>query len=303
MNSRKNYIPGVILSLISCFCLGVVGVVDKIGTLQFNNPLIFSSQSILSALLFTILFALVYFKGLPVGILKEISFSSWGLIIIVGVFSSGIFILFRFLGLTQSTGTFATLSQVITTALTAIFAHIFLKEKLSKLFWGLFMVIILSMYFVSVGKLALANIKTGDLLILFGTFFLSLGNIFSKIVIQKVNPVLLSVGRFLIGFIFLLITSLIYISHSNILSSFTIWVVLSGLLWSVCITTFSLAIKKVGVTFTTSILLLAPAITMIIEYFTINYQFTFVQIIAVMVVVICGIAIIVTNNTSKSNFV
>lgn len=299
MNKRKNYIPGVILSLVACFCLGVVGVVDKIGTLQFNNPFIFSSQSILSALLFTIFFAFIYFKGLPVRILKQISFSSWGLIIIVGVFASGIFILFRFLGLTQSTGTFATLSQVITTALTAILARIFLKERLSKLFWGLFLVIIISMYFVSVGKLELANIKTGDLYILFGTLFLSLGNISSKIVVQKVNPVLLSVGRFFIGFIFLLITSLIYISHGSILSSFSIWVVLSGLLWSVCITTFSLAIKKVGVTFTTSILLLAPAITMIIEYFTINYQFTFVQIIAALVVVMCGIAIIVTNKTSK----
>lgn len=299
MNNRKNYIPGVILSLVSCFCLGVVGVVDKIGTLQFNNPLIFSSQSILFALLFTVLFAFFYFKGLPVGMLKEISFSSWGLIIIVGVFGSGLFILFRFLGLTQSTGTFATLSQVITTALTAILARVFLKERLSKSFWGLFVVIIFSMYFVSVGKLALANIKTGDLLILFGTFFLASGNIFSKIAVQKVNPVLLSVGRFLVGFIFLLITSLIYMSHGNILSPFTIWIVLSGLLWSVCITTFSLAIKKVGVTLTTSILLLAPAITMIIEYFAINYQFTLVQIAAAMVVVICGVAIIFANNTSK----
>lgn len=299
MNSRKNYIPGVILSLVSCFCLGVVGVVDKIGTLQFNNPFIFSSQSILSALLFTVFFAFIYFKGLPIRILKQISFSSWGLIMIVGVFASGLFILFRFLGLTQSTGTFATLSQVITTALTAVLARIFLKERLSKLFWGLFVVIILSMYFVSVGKLALANIKTGDLFILFGTIFLSIGNIFSKIVVEKVNPVLLSVGRFFVGFIFLLITSLIYISHGNILSSYTIWVVLSGLLWSVCITTFSLAIKKVGVTFATSVLLLAPVLTMVIEYFAINYQFTLVQVVAAMVVVICGVAIIFANNISK----
>lgn len=299
MNKRKNYIPGVILSLVACFCLGVVGVVDKIGTLQFNNPFIFSSQSILSALLFTVFFAFIYFKGLPIRILKQISFSSWGLIMIVGVFASGLFILFRFLGLTQSSGTFATLSQVITTALTAIFARIFLKERLSRLFWGLFVVIIFSMYFVSVGKLALANIRTGDLFILFGTFFLALGNIFSKIVIEKVSPVLLSVGRFLFGFIFLFITSLIYISDGNILNSFTMWVVLSGLLWSVLIITFSLAIKKVGVTFTTSILMLAPAITMVIEYFAINYQFTLVQVAAAMVVVVCGVAIIVTNKTSK----
>lgn len=299
MNNNKSYVHGVVFSLINCFSLGILGIVDKIGTLQTNNPLVFSSQSLLFSLLFTIIFALFYFKGLPIRNVKNLSFSSWGLIILVGVFAAGLFILFRFIGLTQSTGTFATLSQIITTSLTALLAWIFLKERLSKSFWGLFVIVIISMYLVSIGSLALASIKTGDMFIVFGTLFLAAANIFSKLAVQRVNPILLSVGRSVFGFIFLFIVSFLFVGPSRIFHSFTEWVILSGLLWSASVITFNLAIKRIGVTFTTSLLMMAPVITMILEYFILGYYFTVVQIIAALVVVTGGIAIIFANNTAK----
>ncbi len=283
---------GVIFALLSCVGLGIVGVVDKVGTLQSQNPFVFSSQSILFSLLFTFIFALFYFKGLPVRKISTLSLSSWGLIILVGVFASGITILLRFIGLLESTGTFATLGQIVTTSLTAIFAWFILKEKLSKSFWGLFIVIILSMYFVSVGSLTLASVKSGDAYILFGTFFLAVANVFSKIAVHKVDPILLSVGRFIFGAVFLLLTGLLLVHNYNILSSFSIWIILSGLLWSVMIITFNLAIKKIGVVFTTSLLMMAPVITMVLECTFLGHHFTLVQIAAALVIVAGGLAII-----------
>lgn len=294
MKNNKNYTIGVAFSLFNCLSLGVLGIVDKMGTMQSKNPLIFSSQSLFISLIFTLIFTLFYFKGLPTKQIKTISPSLWLLIILVGIFASGIFILLRFLGLTQSTGTFATLSQIITTSLTALLAFIFLKERLSKLFWIFFIIIIISVYFVSIGKIALADIKTGDSLILLSTLFLASANIFARTVVQKISPILLSLGRFLIGFIFLFIVTSLFVSN-NVFQSLNPLVILSGLLWGISVLTFNLAIKKIGVTFTTSLLMTAPVITMILEYFFLNYQFTSVQIVAALTVVASGLGIIFAN--------
>lgn len=298
MKNRRHYFSGVILALIGCASLGILGVVDKIGAVKSPNPLAFSSQSLLISLAITITFAFIYLKGDFSKGIQKLSLSVLGLIILVGVFASGLTILFRFLGLIESTGTFATLSQVITTSLTALLAWIFLKERLSLAFWILFIIIITATYFVSVGKVALASIKTGDLFIVFGTIFLATGNILSGRVVQQVNPILASVGRFLFGFISLSSIGFIVIGRELFLFS-NDWVFLSGFLWAVSVIAFNLALKRIGVTFTTALLMLAPIITMILEYLFRNYQFTSVQIIAAMVIVAGGIAIIFAHSAPK----
>lgn len=297
--ANKNYLQGVTLSLIASVSLGIVGIVDKVGILQSSNPFNFSYQSLFFSLIFTIIFTLIYFKRLPVNEVKNLSVSSWGLIFLIGIFASGIFILLRFIGLTQSTGTFATLSQIITSALTAIFAWIMLRERLSGSFWVLFVVIILSMYFVSVGSLTLGNIKPGDSYILFGTLFLALANIFSRLAVQKVDPVLLTLGRFIVGFVFLLIFSPLLINNHGIFDSFTIWAAISGLLWTTMIIVFNFALKKIGVTLTTSLLMVSPVITMALEYSLLGYHFTLVQVIAALAVVTGGIAVIFASGGPK----
>lgn len=291
---NKKYFSGVILSLIGCSSLGILGIVDKIGTIQSNNPLIFSTQSLLISLLFTTIFALIYFKGKLIHNIKSLPLPSLGLIVLVGTFASGFTILLRFLGLMESTGTFATLSQVITTSLTALLALIFLKEKLLKAFWGFFAIIILATYFVSVGKIAVASIKTGDMFIILSTFFLATGNIFSGIAVRQASPILVSVGRFLVGFIFLLMVSFIIVG-GKIFNFSNYWVLVSGLFWSISIITFNLALQKIGVTLVTSLLMIAPVITMVLEYLLLGYNFTLVQVIAALVVVISGIGIILTR--------
>lgn len=298
--NAKRYNLGVLFALTNCFSLGFVGIIDKIGTLNTEHPLIFSSQSILLALTFTTIFASLYFKGQLFQNFKKITLSSWGLLILVGIGASGLFTLFRFLGLTQSIGTFATLSQIITTSLTAMFAWIFFRERLSKLFWALFLVIIFSTYFVSVGKIALVTVKTGDLLILLGAFFLAIANIFSRIAIHRVGPITLAVGRFLFGFIFLFIVG-IFILNESIIKNITIWAIISGLLWSINVIFFHLAIKRIGLTLSTALLMPAPVVTMLIESTILKYQFNTVQVVAALIVILCGIGVIFASKNSNTN--
>ena len=244
MNLKKDYPLGIAFALVNTVFLGFVGLVDKIGSLKTNSPLIFSSQSLFFSLLFTLVFVLCYFRGSLVNKVKAITWPSWRLIILIGLLSSGLSVLFRFLGLIQSTGTFATLSQVITTLFTAIFAHFFLKEKLSKQFWALFVVIIVATYFVSIGKLSLASVKTGDLLILIGAVILASGNVFSRLAVHQVSPILLAQGRFIVGVVFLTTIAMVFLGQKVDFFHPNIYSVLSGCSWSIMVISFNFAIKK-----------------------------------------------------------
>lgn len=300
MIHNKSYFQGVLFALVTCLCFGIQGIVDKIGILQTNNPFIFSTQSSLFSLLSTTLIALFYFKGFPYAKIKKSSSYSLKLMIAIGVLASGLFILLRILGLKESTGTFAGLSQGMTTSLTALLAWIFLKEKLSKAAWGWFALIVISMYFVSIGKIALIEIKQGDKFILSGTIFLAAANIFSKKAVQIMDPVLVSLGRFFFGFIFLLAVSFLFIGSGGIFQTFNKWEVLSGLILSINVITFNIAIKKIGITLAASLLMMAPVLTMVLEYFLLGYQFTVVQVVAAFVVIVSGIGIIFANESSQS---
>lgn len=296
MTPKNKFLTGILFAGINSLSLGILGVVDKIGAGQFTSSIIFSTQSVLFSLLFVTFFALFYYKGLFIEEIKQISLSSWRNIFFVGVLASGLFIIFRFLGLTESTGTFATISQVITTAETAILAFIFLQERLSKLFWFLFFIILISVYFVSVGSFTFTSLQKGDWYILFGATFLAFANIFSKLAVDKVNPVLLSEGRFLFGSAFLILTSITIFHHTNSLFTFSLWSILSGLFWATNVIAFNFAIKKIGVTLTTSLLMTAPIITMTLEYLILKQTFNPLQITAAFVVVLCGLVMVTTKN-------
>ena len=291
MRKNNDFATGVIFSVINSISLGILGVVDKIGAGQFSSSIVFSTQSVFYSLIFVNIFALSVYRSSFIPTIKTISLPTMRNIIFVGILASGLYILFRFLGLTQSTGTFATLAQVIITAETAILALIILHEKLSKTFWILFLTILVSLYFVSVGSLKFTPLQNGDSMIIVGATFVAFANIFSKFALKEVSPVILSVGRFFFGFLFLLLTMLLFF-HTNIFV-FSFWSVLSGLFWTVNVLTFNSAINKIGVTYATAILMIAPVYTMILEYVILKQIFTLLQIIAALVVVICGILMVI----------
>jgi drug/metabolite transporter (DMT)-like permease len=293
VKKNNDFVAGVIFSLINSLSLGILGVVDKIGAGQFTSSIVFSTQSVFFSLLFVTLFALFYFKSSFILQTKSISIPSLKYIFFAGIFASGFFILFRFLGLKQATGTFATLGQVIITAETAILSLLFLKEKLSKIFWILFVFILIAIYFVSVGSFTFEPLREGDSLIIFGASFVAFANVFSKLAVNKVNPVVFSEGRFLSGGVFLVIVALLFF-HSNVFI-FSIWSILSGFFWAINVIAFNFAIKKIGVTFTTSLLMIAPIYTMILEYFILKQTFNGIQIVAALLVIICGIVMVISK--------
>src|SRR3989338_9414903 len=284
--------PGIIYAILTSICFGITGVVDKIGVSQVNNPLVFSLQSTSVAIIITTFIAVIFFNTSIAKELKSIKRSIWFYVILVGIFSSGIFVVFRFIGLIQTTGTFANLTQIITTSLTAIFAWIFLRERLPKKFWYLFVIILIATYFVSIGHIRLASISQGDMYIIFGTLFLASGNIFSKLAAGRVHPIILSMARFFFGGIVILVVNIFLFDQNLMTQPFVGWALISGLLWSGNVIFFHLALTQIGVTLTTSILMIGPIYTMILESVFLSQVFTPVQIVAAFIVISCGLLII-----------
>jgi drug/metabolite transporter (DMT)-like permease len=113
--------------------------------------------------------------------------------------------------------------------------------------------------------------------------------------VKKINPVMLSEGRFLFGSVFLLIVALLFFHQTN-LFAFSIWSVISGFFWAINVIAFNFAIKKIGVTLTTSLLMIAPIYTMLLEYFILKQTFNSLQITAAFVVIIGGILMVILKN-------
>jgi drug/metabolite transporter (DMT)-like permease len=296
MKHKSDYFKGVVFALINSLALGTVGIIDKIGAGHFTSSIIFSTQSVLFSLMFVICFALFFYKKSFVSKLKKVSFSSWKNIFFVGVFASGLYMIFRFLGLIESTGTFATLIQIVIAAETAILARTFLQEKLSSSFWLLFIVTLIAIYFVSLGEFTLTIPQKGDMYLLIGATFVAIANIFSKLAVNKISPVILAEGRFFFGATFLLLICIFIFHEANSLFSFSIWALLSGLLWAINVLSFNAAIQRIGVTFTASLLMIAPVYTMILEYLILKQTFNSIQIVAAIVVIASGMLMVRLKN-------
>ena len=281
---------GVIYAFLTAICFGITGVIDKIGVSSVNSPLVYSLQSLLVALIITTLLTVLYLNKSLRKCLR-IPRKIWLYIIMVGILASGLFVYFRFIGLVESTGTFANLSQIMTTSLTAILAWKFLREKLPIIFWILFTIIIISTLLVSIGEIKLVAISRGDLFILIGTFFLAAANIFSKLAAEKVHPMVITVVRFVFGVMTIVIIGGLFNPIGLFSQPITIWAVLSGLLWTGSVIFFNFALQRISVTATTSILMLGPILTLVLESVYLKQSFTQVQILAAIIVVCCGLFI------------
>jgi drug/metabolite transporter (DMT)-like permease len=295
----QKYRKGITFALVNMVGLGILGIFDKIGASQATNPFFFSTQSVFFAFLTVGLFAMISARRSFLHDLRKTSLPTWGLVLLIGLCTAGIANALRMLGLTQSTGTFATLAQIFITALTAIFAMIFLRERLTARFWMLFVVMILATYFVSVGKLTLTAITQGDTYILLGGAFIAVANIISKFVLNRTTPLVLSFGRQALGGLFLVATSISVFQNSQALGDITIWAVLSGIFWALTTTCYYFAMKHLGVTLATSILMIAPVETMILEYVFLKQPFTQVQIVAAFVVIVSGMLMVATKQSPK----
>lgn len=192
---------------------------------------------------------------------KTMKMKDWLSLLLIGLIGGSIPFLLYFKGLQLTSAASASLIHKSMFIYVAIFALVFLKEKLDKK-------VILAMLLLFAGNYLLIKpnwaFNAGDLLILSATFLWSVENIISKKILANLSGNMVAFGRMFFGsgFIF---AYLLFTGKYNLLSGITSmqlqWILVSSAMLALYVITWYNGLKHVDVSLATAILLLGSPIT------------------------------------------
>lgn len=254
---------GILLVLSTAIISGFAIFINQFGA-SVINPYIFTGlKNITVAVLICCL--LLMMKDWR--ILKGLNKKKWGLLLAIGLIGGSIPFLLFFKGLSLTTGAQGAFIHKTMFIYVAVFAVIFLKEKISKklLFGGLFLLLgnafLLKFIPHSLGK--------GDLLIILATLFWAAENTISKYALRELSSRIVIWGRMFFGSIFILIflavtgqLSLIGTLNANQI----IWVLVTGIILLGYVGTWYTGLKYIPVSMAAPILLLGAPITALLSF-------------------------------------
>lgn len=280
-------IKGIIYLGIALLTFAFTHLTDKIGINSGVAPSVFSFFSIFFGLL---LVGVVWFT------LREkesLSFEKKDIkhFIIIGVLASGLSVALSIYALEFTTATNKGIMQGMYSSVTLILAYFMLHERLPKLFFPLFAVMIFGLILLtSNGLLYLPN--KGDWILFLTIPIVGFCNVYAKKTMKKIKSLTVSFGRYIFGALFLLMI-LPFFSWQDIgsLQNGLIWVVLSGVLGGIRVLTFYKGVELEGPTMAATVLAVSPAITAISEFLILDTKFSPLQITGLVLVLICAIFI------------
>jgi len=264
--NRKGIIYLAIASLTFAFT-------DKAGINSGVDPAVFSFFRIFFGVL---IIGVIWFSFKKKGSLK---FEKKNIkhLIIIGVLASGLSIILSISALKYTTATNKGIMQGLYTAGTMIMAYYFLREKLPKLYFPTFIVMIIGLIMLtSKGFLEFPN--KGDWLLFLTIPIPGICNIVAKKSMKNIKPLTVSFGRYIFGAVFLLVMLPFFGLHNiATLQNGIIWVILS--------------------TMAATMLMIGPAITAISEYLFLDQKFNSLQILGLILVLMA--AIVMTRFKAK----
>src|SRR3989344_3781730 len=195
MDMKKK---GLILILLTAIISGISIFVNSISIKEFDSSIFTFSKNIVVALfLFSIILAFGKFAQL-----KALKRKQWIKLTIIGLVGGSIPFLLFFKGLQLTTGTTSAFIHKTMFIYTAVFAIIFLKEKLTKsLFIGA-LFLAAGNYFMLKPSFAFS---IGHVFVLIATIMWAAEYTYSKHVLKELSGTAVAFGRMFFGSIFILI--------------------------------------------------------------------------------------------------
>jgi drug/metabolite transporter (DMT)-like permease len=289
---------GIILGFMTAIISGISVYVNGFFVTD-SDPLVFAFlRNFLVAIIFSIM--LIYRHEFK--ILKTLAQKQWFNLIAIGAIGGGLAFALFFSGLKEIGGVNANLINKSLFLWVAIGAIPFLKERLSWLAifgYG----IIFYVTFILSGSFP-AITQTGSLLTLGATILWSIEYIISKNTLRTIPVGVVAWARMAIGLPFLMIA--IMLTHkSNMLLATYHTAQMALIVSSILLTGYMLfwyqALSKAPATIVTSILVLAPSISLILQTFTKGKGFTTGQSVNLILVSV-GIALILISPKLKKIF-
>ncbi|WP_078380042.1 DMT family transporter [Sutcliffiella halmapala] len=212
-------------------------------------------------------------------------------LIIMGITGAALFNVLQFLALEKTTATNIGLISTLITVSIAVFSYIFLKEKINSLQ-------ILSMVFSLFGVilvLSKGNIhyllsfqfNTGDLWMLAAVCIWGIYSVCSKWVSSSTSPMMAILYSGIFGLLFLLPFNATDLKISNINASFIGALAYTGVISTVvCMVLWNIGVQKLGATTSGLFLNFNPIFTVILAFFLLGEQLTWIQAVGSCIVIL-----------------
>ena len=271
MDMKKK---GLILILLTAIISGISIFVNSIGVKEFDSSIFTFSKNIVVALfLFSIILAFGKFAQL-----KALKRNQWIQLAIIGLIGGSIPFLLFFKGLQLTTGTTSAFIHKTMFIYIAIFAFLFLKEKLNRWFiLGAALLLIGNFLFIRPDF----NLSIGHILIVFATLFWAVENTYAKYVVKEVSGTLIAFGRMFFGSLFILI----FLSASgklDLISSLTFvhftWIFLTSVLLLGYVIAYYNGIRYIKISTAACVLAIGSPITTLLSFVFQAKAFSFNQV-------------------------
>lgn len=284
MNKRKGIILVFFTALISGFSI----FINSFGVKGFDSSIFtFSKNVIVSLFLFSIIVAFGKLTEL-----KKITKKQWFKLSSIGLIGGSIPFLLFFKGLQMTTGTTSAFIHKTLFIYVAVFALIFLREKLNKS-------IVIGAAFLIVGNYMLLKpnfmFDIGHLLIFGATIFWAVEQVISKHALKELSGNNVAFGRMFFGSFFILLflfftqkTSLIFSMHADQY----FWILLTSIFLLMYVVTYYNGLKEIKVTTAASILALGSPITLLLSFVFKGVLLTQDQVIGMFLIVVGIITVI-----------
>jgi drug/metabolite transporter (DMT)-like permease len=261
---------------------GFTQIVEKTGIDRGISPSLFSLSSTLCGLLTVgiVWMALRRRKGLA---FRSAHLPDYALI---GGLTAGLATLLSVGALLFTTATSKSVTQGGYTAMTLIVAHLWLRERLPRLYYPAVLIILLGITLLtSKGFTRLPN--AGDVLLLCTIPIIGFGNVYAKRTLDRGgDPYSLSLGRYLFGFLFLLCALPLFgLSSMHVLGAQWHLPLLAGFLSGVRTLTFYMSVEAESPTLAATVLAAGPAVTALADVLLLGSRFTPLQVVGLVLAI------------------
>jgi len=284
MNNSKK---GIYLVLLTALISGFSIFVNSYGVKEFDSSIF---TFLKNAVVAVFLAAIILFAG-NFAEIKILSRKNWLRLVFIGLLGGSIPFLLFFKGLQLTTGTTSGFIQKTIFIYTAVFAIIFLKEKLTKsLFIGA-LFLAAGNYFMLKPSFAFS---IGHVFVLIATIMWAAEYTYSKHVLKELSGTAVAFGRMFFGSIFILIflaaTGKLE-KLSLLTSSHFMWIGISSLFLLLYVMSFYNGLKEIKATTAACILSLGMPITTLLGVIFAGKALTLQQSVG-MLLIVAGVSLI-----------
>ena len=279
---------GLMLVLFTALISGFSIFINSYGVKEFDSSIFtFLKNLVVAVLLFVIVLSISLFSEL-----KKLSKKNWLQLIFIGLIGGSIPFLLFFKGLQMTTGTTSAFIHKTMFVYIAIFAIVFLKEKLTK---GLLIgasLLMLGNYLMIKPSF---SFSAGHVLIIIATIFWAAENTYAKHVLKEISGTVVAFGRMLFGSLFILIF-LTAAGKMNLLGKLTAshywWIGLSSMFLLLYVITFYNGLKQVKVSTAACILTLGAPVTTMLSWIFSGKSVSLSQALG-MLLIVAGIICVI----------